>query len=211
MSTYQYTPATDITAGSVDLAILETDIANEPLITTQLTGSYGEPDAQGNPNETIFLEFEADLSAGEKTALDAVVLSHDPTPFIGGSENAEDYSDASVQTENAGVWTEAVNVTTARLAAGRYRLAWTWELKLGAVEANSWLEARISVDGSVVGNDVWNAPVWEGYSSFIYGAIPDGERRTVVVEFRKRGNTGGATTTAEIRRIRIGYELVGSI
>ena len=86
---------------------------------------------QKNPEDTtdkLRVTFAAELSAGDKTTLDATVAAH-----AAGSAPTSDFQfweSNSATTTTAETWTEKLSQVAAAVRGGKYRASWYFELKL---------------------------------------------------------------------------------
>ncbi len=194
-----YTISTETENGLVNSTMLTNEINAEAGITTSLSHINT---AAGSMD--IF--FASDLSGGEITTLDALVLDHDGYVT---SPSFQFWESNPAKTTTQETYQESFSRTAAAMADGTYRLSWYFELRVtpnGGLNSNA--QARFLVDGNVKGNANVETLQWHAFSGWDRYNATEGERPVLSLEYRRDPVEGG-DDTIEIRKMKLGIELMG--
>ncbi len=128
-------------------------------------------------------------------------------PGITGNLAHQDSSSSGVSQESAGTWTTKLERVADPVQEGRYRAYWYTELRITGGVVGEYCDVRVKIDGVNVGEHAFDQAIWQGYAGWYMLDLEEDDTPTILIEFRKAG-VGGAT--AEVRRARVAYELVGA-
>jgi hypothetical protein len=200
-----YSISQDTATGAVNPGILKSDIEADAGITTALrTGANGG--WKTTNGDVMDLYFASALSAGEITALDAVVAS----ASVGtATRNSFQFWESNpAQATELQTWQVALAQTAAPVSDGVYRLSWSFELRIVPVQSlNSGAVARFSVDSVVKANSYYRGTEWNACSGWDRFVFDEGETPLLDIEFR-RDPVEGPNDSIEIRKLKLGIELM---
>lgn len=196
-----YSIASDTASGVVSPDALTQEIDDDATITTAL-------DRIDTAGDVLDIHFVSALSAGEITALDAVVAAHAGaqsfTTFRFEEENA-------AQTTTLETYQNAATLTPSDgLKKGVYRMSWTCEHRITASgPLNSRVQTRFQIDGTSKGNTASVSEQWEVHSGWDRYFANEGEKPSLTLDYRRDPAVGG-NDTVEIRKVRLGIEYMGT-
>lgn len=201
-----YTIATETANGSLNLDLLDQQIADNTNITTDL--SY-----LGTYDAYLDAYFESTLSAGEITELDATVAAHDGYTLY--APVVQRWAKQIQQTTDLETWQNAIQRTSQPLEHGAYRFAWNLELQViqTGPQLDSKALARISIttgDTTWVGYCATTETEWVSFSGWDVCDFNCGAEPVVQIEYR-RDPTMGGNDSVGIRRARLLIEYIRDI
>ena len=198
-----YSIASDTANGIVNPPLLRNEIDNDAGITTaRRNGANGG--WKTTHGDSLEIYFVAALSAGEITALDALMGAHLGTVT---SQSFQFWESGPAQSTLSEAWQNAMSKTASPVAAGIYRLTWYFELRVVPVTTlDSAAVARFRVDSSRKGDAHHVTTEWSGFSGWDRIIFDEGETPTLEIDFRREPNQGG-DDNVEIRKLKLGVDL----
>ena len=187
----------------VNSRLLRNEINNDVGITTaRSSGANGG--WKTTFGDVMEIYFAAALSAGEITALDALVGAHLGTVT---SQSFQFWESNSTQSTLSEAWQNAMSKTASPVAAGIYRLSWYFELRVVPVTTlDSSAVARFRADSSRKGDACHASVKWSGFSGWDRIIFVEGETPLLEIDFRREPDQGG-DDNVEIRKLKLGVDL----
>ena len=209
--TYSYSVSSDLSGGKVHLARLSEEIVASAIVTAldrapEVIGGDTNNDGVTNGG-TLYITFESELSAGDKTILDnnttapagGLLASHLSAPLLKEDHQVEVTEHAVTTASYQTIHT----FTSAHVLDGSYRIDWYAEIKASPDKKQY---VRVMLDGSiVVGEGVYKEDEYMPISGFTKKSLTNGQH---TIEFQIKGNTN--VQTSFIREMRYLLRRVGA-
>jgi hypothetical protein len=179
---------TEFPNSAVNVPVLNAQIAaaslSVPLISTQLTGA------------SVLLTFTGELSAGDITALNAVVAAHTGVPFGSTLVQSSDLTDTTTSSTS---YVSKLVLNAGPLPAGTYLGSFACEHYLDTLVASTGSEAQLLYNTGVLYEDTWNQAYPHLFGSAIPFTVIDGAMVTLELKYKALG-----AVTVHCRRARLG-------
>lgn len=198
-----YSIVLDTANGVVNPRLLRNEIDNDAGITTaRRNGANGG--WKTTFGDILEIYFVAALSAGEITALDALMGAHLGTVT---SQTFQFWESNPTQSTLSEAWQNAMSRTASPVASGIYRLTWYFELRVVPVTTlDSAVVARFRVDSSRKGDAYHASTKWSGFSGWDRIIFDEGETPLLEIDFRREPDQGG-DDNVEIRKLKLSVDL----
>lgn len=193
--------------------IISTETANGVVNSDMLTAEI-EADPTVGPltldridtgGGVLDIYFAAPLSAGEQTALDAVVLAHQGTQTF---DTFQFWESNPFQSTALEAFQNAMTQQAQPMAAGPYVIDWYCEMRVVPVgPINSRGNLRFQIDGVSKGNSTVVTDEWIAMCGWDRFFAAEGATPTFTLDWRRDPALGG-NDTIEIRKMKIGFQQV---
>lgn len=195
-----YSIAVDTLNGAADLTTLLIEIQADAGITTALDSNHIE--ATG---DVLSVFFVTALSAGELTALDAVVAAH---TGVAASVDFQFWESNPSQSTSLETPQPGLSRTAPAMTGGIYEVKYNCELRIVPTgPVNSKARAQFSTDANIKGSHAVVETEWSTFSGWDRQVLSTGDAPVFLIEFWRDPTVGG-NDSIEIRKMRIGLELV---
>jgi hypothetical protein len=181
-------------------AEIEADVGITTSLRTGANGGWLVSNA-----DVLDVWFSAAISGAEETALDAVLTAHTGTTT---SQSFQFWESNTAVTTVLETFDEKMSRTAAALVAGTYKLSWYFEMKVtvsGPLNSNGL--AQFLVDANVKGSCQHRSVEWSSFSGWDRYVAAEGDTPVLSIEIR-RDPTEGGNDTIEIRKMKLGVELM---
>ena len=193
-----YSISGETSAGNLNRRRLRKEIEDAVTITATL-------DYMNSTGDVLDIYFDTTLTAGEITALDALLAAHTGPNTSSGYQFWELNPAESTLLQT---WQTAMTRTASALAQGTYKFSWYFELRVVPVgPLNSRAAARFRIDANIKGSVAMDKDDWVAYSGWDRYVAEEAETPVVDIQFRQDDVVGG-NDSIEIRKMKMSIERI---